>query len=216
MARTKPQHFKTKEMNFDIDDLSDKKYVVKRDGDLDVFLFEKIQTAIANAMRESGVEDFKLNSFEVASMVHDRIEEEFYEKDMLAHVEEIQDIIEEELMLNGFTKTAKNYILYREQRRQERTSFDEEDDVFDKGFISKYKHKPSPFPTELGKFIFYRTYSRWLPDKERREYWWQSVRRAVDYNISLAKTYPGEAEDLYDAVYNHEVFLAGKLMPLAA
>ena len=51
-------------------------------------------------------------------------------------------------------------------------------------FLSKYSDFPSHM-TELGKFIFYRTYSRWLEDKQRRETWKETVRRAVEYNCSL-------------------------------
>lgn len=36
--------------------------------------------------------------------------------------------------------------------------------------------------TELGKFIFYRTYSRYLPEKRRRETWKEVCLRAISYN----------------------------------
>ena len=40
--------------------------------------------------------------------------------------------------------------------------------------------------TKLGKFIYYRTYSRYLPGLGRRETWKETVTRAVEYNCSIA------------------------------
>ena len=48
--------------------------------------------------------------------------------------------------------------------------------------------------TQLGDLVYYRTYSRYLPDEKRREYWWETVARAVDYNCSLIPTTREEAE----------------------
>jgi len=45
-----------------------------------------------------------------------------FKKDETPTVENIQDIVEECLMTFGYTETAKNYILYREQRRRIRES----------------------------------------------------------------------------------------------
>ena len=61
-------------------------------------------------------------------------------------------------------------------------------------FISKYKHQLSPL-NQLGNFVYYRTYSRWLSEQGRREYWWETVRRAVEYNCSLVPTRREEAEN---------------------
>ena len=41
---------------------------------------------------------------------------------------------------------------------------------------------------ELGSFVYSRTYSRYIPQLNRREFWWETVRRAVEYNCSLAPT----------------------------
>ena len=39
-----------------------------------------------------------------------------------------------------------------------------------KEFLGKYKDFPDHM-TELSKFVYYRTYSRWLPKENRRETW---------------------------------------------
>ncbi|SNS20827.1 ribonucleoside-diphosphate reductase alpha chain/ribonucleoside-triphosphate reductase [Anaerovirgula multivorans] len=76
-------------------------------------------------------------------------------------------------------------------------------------FLEKYKHIQPPM-TELGSFVYYRTYSRWLSSEGRREYWWETVRRAVEYNCSLAPTPVEEAERLYDNIFHLRQFLSGR------
>ncbi|MEA1940133.1 MAG: ribonucleoside-triphosphate reductase, adenosylcobalamin-dependent, partial [Candidatus Caldatribacteriota bacterium] len=46
----------------------------------------------------------------------------------------------------------------------------------------------------------------------RREYWWETVRRAVEFNCALVKTTQREAELLYDNVFHLRQFLAGRTL----
>jgi ribonucleoside-diphosphate reductase alpha chain/ribonucleoside-triphosphate reductase len=78
-------------------------------------------------------------------------------------------------------------------------------------FISQYIDKEPPM-TPLGEFVYYRTYSRFLPEKSRREYWWETVRRAVEYNCSIVETSIEEAEKLYDNIFNLRQFLSGRTL----
>ena len=91
-----------------------------------------------------------------------------------------------------------------------------------KEFLSKYPDMPEHM-TELGAFVYMRTYSRWLPSKNRRETWKESVARAVEYNVSLSVkemeknnfTPPIdkikiEAEVLFDNIFNLRQFLSGR------
>ena len=58
-----------------------------------------------------------------------------FRQELIPHVEQIQDIIEEVLILEGLVETAKAYILYREQRRRIReavTTMDEASEAIDK------------------------------------------------------------------------------------
>ena len=64
--------------------------------------------------------------------------------------------------------------------------------------------------TDLGNFVYYRTYSRWLDEEGRRENWWETVRRAVEFNTSLAPTPKQEIEKLYDNIFNLRQFLSGR------
>ena len=91
-------------------------------------------------------------------------------------------------------------------------------------FIAKYPDAPAHM-NELATFVFYRTYSRWLPDKGRRETWKETSRRAVEYNVGLAaKHYEkigyavpwdelrAEAEALFDNMFNLRQFLSGRTL----
>ena len=76
-------------------------------------------------------------------------------------------------------------------------------------FVKQYKNKLSPM-TDLGNFVYYRTYSRWLDEEGRRENWWETVRRSVEFNTSLAPTPKQETEKLYDNIFNLRQFLSGR------
>ena len=181
--------------------------VIKRTGDIVEYNREKIVNAIKSAELETSEEIENINKVlnEVESIIENKFDE-----DNLPNVEDIQDIVENILMDVGYHKVAKRYIIYREIKAKKRE--EEDEGILSREFLSKYKHKPNPFPTELGEFIYYRTYSRWLPEEQRREYWWETVKRAVEYNASIAPTTEEEAEKLFDNVYNFRQFLAGRTL----
>ena len=61
------------------------------------------------------------------------------------------------------------------------------------------------------RFDHLSRYSRWLPEENRREYWWETVRRAVEYNCSLVKsTTRREAEELFENIFYLRQFLSGR------
>lgn len=86
-------------------------------------------------------------------------------------------------------------------------------------FISGYKKQSAPFGGNgLGHFVYLRTYSRWNEEMMRREEWYETVRRVVEYSMNL---YQGpatktelvkEAEELYDTMFNLRLFTAGRTM----
>jgi intein/homing endonuclease len=94
----------------------------------------------------------------------------------------------------------------------------------EESFIEKYKNSTPPF-TELGKFVYYRTYSRWLEDKGRRENWFETCERVVNYSLSLEYKHriknslpvdiqkmKKEAETLFDNMFNLRQFPSGRSM----
>lgn len=76
-------------------------------------------------------------------------------------------------------------------------------------FLKHYEEVDPLAP--LGSFVYYRTYSRWVPKEGRRETWLETVARAVEYNCSLdINTSRAEAEELFDLVYSLRGFLSGR------
>ena len=79
-----------------------------------------------------------------------------------------------------------------------------------KEFLDKYLDFPEHM-SELSKLVYYRTYSRWLPEEQRRETWKETCARAVEYNCSLAKgTTKKEAEALFHNMFNLKQFISGR------
>lgn len=89
-------------------------YVVKRDGTAIKFDKERIVTAIWKAAESVGGTDRKIAE-QLADKVVEALEGKFNDKNPPG-VEQIQDIVEKILIENGHAKTAKAFILYREQR----------------------------------------------------------------------------------------------------
>jgi len=92
--------------------------VVKRTGAVVPFNKQRISNAIYRAAVAVGGRDRALAE-RLADRVVKRLEEAT-PPDHIPTVEEIQDVVEEVLIKNGHAKTAKAYILYREERAQRR------------------------------------------------------------------------------------------------
>lgn len=91
------------------------KSIKKRDGRVTKFEFEKIQRAIERAGEATG--EFEVGRAKNLALKTLNIAQETI-KEKVPTVEQIQDIVEEVLLTSSFKKTAKAYILYREQHRQ--------------------------------------------------------------------------------------------------
>ncbi|MFF2531402.1 ribonucleoside-triphosphate reductase, adenosylcobalamin-dependent [Brevibacillus sp. NPDC058079] len=87
----------------------------------------------------------------------------------------------------------------------------------------------TPPMTELGEFVYLRTYSRWLPEKGRREKWLETISRTIEYNLGLElefveKNIPWanldsvkihlkeEAQELLDNMFYLRQFASGRTM----
>jgi len=182
--------------------------VLKRNKTIQYFDQNKIINAITQAMRETikGVDK------ELCLSIAIKIKKDLNTFNKCIIVNDIQERVEMELMNSQRKGVAKVYILYREQRDKLRDIPKKNHKLLTDDFISQYKHLPNPFPTQLGQFVYYRTYSRWLPFEKRREYWWETVKRAVEFNCNLVKTTQHEAELLYDNIFHLRQFLAGRTL----
>lgn len=180
--------------------------VIKRNGAEVPFNRVKIETAILNAMLETP----KGISEDIASGIAQAIEKQVEKSERKVNVEDVQDLVEDFLMASDRKDAAKKFIIYRYERDKTRDARKRRDGrIISEEFVSKYKHKPSPMG-QLGNFVYYRTYSRWMPEEMRREYWWETVRRAVEYNCSLVPTSKEEAEKLYQNIFELKQFLSGR------
>ncbi len=90
--------------------------VLKRDGTVIAFDRAKISSAIFKAITATGHGNGK-ESEDLSKKVIQILNRRFKGEEMPT-VEQIQDIVEEILILEGLVETAKAFILYREQRRR--------------------------------------------------------------------------------------------------
>ena len=146
--------------------------VLKRDNRIVPYESDKVILAVMKALIECEYSE------EQAREIAEDIEEEvvaLYDEDTVEpiDIEAIQDCIEQELARQGHFKASKSYILYRDNRSKERDKIPESK-FFSKEFLSKYKHAKEPF-NPLGSFVYYRTYSKWLPELGRRENWFELI-----------------------------------------
>ncbi len=113
------------------------KNIRKRDGQIVPFNQEKITSAISKALTATGQGDgekAKKLSDKVVRLITRR-----FKKDEIPTVEQIQDIVEEILILEGLLETAKAYILYREQRRRIREAVTVAEEAVDR--LDQYLEK---------------------------------------------------------------------------
>lgn len=180
--------------------------VIKRDGKIVPYDGSKILLAIEKAMADIG---------EINEVIATNIEEDIMAtidgSDDIWAVEEIQDEIEKQLTMNPQTfNIGKQFILYRNEKKKYRDkNIPWKYKLLSKEFLSTYKKEKNPM-NQLGTFVYSRTYSRWVEEEGRRENWWETVARAVDYNCNLVKTSKEEAETLYDNIFNLRQFLSGR------
>lgn len=181
--------------------------VRKRSGKVVPFDAGFISRAIALASAATG----ELSQEEIQKVTEDVEKKAAAAGEEMIDIEKIQDMVEEALFEQHCYHTAKAYILYRIEKEKERANGNWKDGLLSREFLSPYKHAPNPME-QLGSFVYTRTYSRFLPRIGRREFWWETVRRAVEYNCSLAPTSRDEAEKLYDNIYHLRQFLSGRTL----
>src|SRR3989338_1510119 len=114
------------------------KAIRKRDGRVMPFDEEKIVQAIYKAAKSVGGRDYALAK-KLAEQVLAQLSERLAENE-IPEIEQIQDAVEKALIESGHARTAKAYILYRQQRAElrkekalvlEKTEIDEIDKRFD-------------------------------------------------------------------------------------
>ena len=144
--------------------------IIKRDGKKENYDSQKIVNAMRKAFSASGENcDEK-----TLSLLLDTVEEKLGKKEG-SEVETIQDKVEEALMEKGFFKTARGYILFREERtrlREERANliaaFKEED--IESSLIRIQKEFPQQeYSLRILENKFLSFYKGGMSDKEKRD-----------------------------------------------
>ncbi len=184
-------------------------HVKKRDGRIVPFDQTRITNAICRAMQSSNEGDPESDPIRVSDGVVAELNKQ-YPATHIPHVEEIQDIVEETLILLEFPKTAKSYILYRHERAEIRKKTLAIPDRVKQLVAESKKY----FPNALAEFIYYRTYSRWIEDEGRRETWIETVDRYVHFmqeNLE-DRLNPQEYEEIRQAILNLQVMPSMRLL----
>lgn len=141
------------------------------------FDLNRITNAVYKAMVAAN-EGNKAEAEGVAKKVYKKLEMlAKKDKNFVPFVEGVQDMVEEELMENDFTHSAKAYILYRDNRSKSRGQHGEVSQKI-KDLVTESKQY---FRNPLSEFVFYTTYARWIPEEGRRETWVEAVDRYVNF-----------------------------------
>jgi len=186
------------------------KVIKKRDGRVVPFDLEKISNAIWKAMtnmNEGSREEAELVASKVyAELV--RIAKKF--PDFIPTVEGTQDIVEDQLILSDYVKTAKHYILYREERAKLRAQGVQVPERVRKLTEESKKFFRNP----LGEFIYYRSYSKWIEEEGRRETWIETVDRYMAFMREHVgnKLKDAEYSEIREGILNHEAMPSMRLL----
>jgi len=162
----------------------------KRDGRVEVFDSKKINAAIqkaGEATAEFGVEESRKLTLKVMSLIHS------LQDTLDLTVESVQDIVEEVLLASPYRRTAKAYIIYREQHARIREMVRKADvDLID---------------SYLGK-------SDWrVRENSNMAYSLQGLNNYISSEVSkvywLNKIYPTEVREAHDngALHLHDLGL---------
>ncbi|MDE1975200.1 MAG: ribonucleoside-triphosphate reductase [Patescibacteria group bacterium] len=187
--------------------------IIKRDGRIVPFDLEKIVVAIwkgMNTVKEGSMDDARIVANQVFAEMT-RIKRKF--QNFVPTVEGVQDIVETELMRADFVKTAKHYVLYREERAQIRAKGMEVPEHVRKLAEDSKKY----FRNALGEFVYYRTYSRWIDQESRRETWIETVDRYMGFmreNLGKKLT-DAEYKDVRQSILTQSAIPSMRLLQFA-
>lgn len=143
--------------------------VVKRNGSEELFNPSKIAAAIRKAGEATGEFDSSVSdklTMRVLNLLHQ------LDKESQPTVEEIQDIVEEVLLTSPYRKTAKAYILYREQHSQIRAIADK----FNTDLVSRYLNKEDWKVSENSNMAFsLQGLNHYISSEVSQTYWLHKV-----------------------------------------
>lgn len=199
------------------------KSIKKRDGTVAAFDDRKIFEALFRAFKATGEGTEKDADFVTQKVCTEISNSETQnsapEQDItilfttMPEVEQVQDIVEAQLILAGFVKTAKAYILYRQKRFEARQTL---------GNIPTHvrelvQNSKQYFQNSLAEFVYYRTYARWIETESRRETWIEAVKRYMSFmqeNLG-SKLTTDEYTEIEQAILRQEAMPSMRLLQFA-
>lgn len=97
--------------------------------------------------------------------------------------------------------------------------------ILSEEFLREYREVENTPLSNIGEFVYLRTYSRYLTDKKRREHWFETVLRTTEYSIELGMNFKKkhglltnmkdevkEAQLLFDNLFNLRTFTSGRTL----
>jgi ribonucleoside-triphosphate reductase (thioredoxin) len=157
--------------------------VLKRDGvTFEKFESEKLYRAICGAWREvQPVDDKALRTVLNTAL-------SFLANDERTTVENVQDVVEISLMQHKHFSVAKAFILYRQARAE-----------------ARHLRGKSPDPLAISSYIHASKYAKYLPKKQRREVYEETVARDEDMHISRFPMLKSQINEAFDLVRSKHV-----------
>lgn len=189
------------------------KKIRKRDGSIVPFDAERVALAVGKAMKATGEGSPKDAEYIGRKVLSELLKLNKMVANFVPTVEGVQDIVEKELMLEDFVATAKAYIIYRQERSRMRAAQEEVSERVRKVTEESKKY----FRNQLAEFVYYRTYSRWIPEEGRRETWIETIDRYVSFmreNLGKKLT-EAEYTEVREAMLNQEAAPSMRLMQFA-
>lgn len=184
--------------------------IIKRNGDSVAFDLAKISKAAQKALIAAEEGDSNTPQL-IANTVLKELEILSNQtENYIPNVEEIQDLVEKALMLEGYTKASKSYILFRQKRAESRV----DDETISSTSKESINESKPYFKNALSEFVYYRTYARWREDLNRRETWVETIQRFMDFmkeNVGDKLT-AEEYKNLHESILNQEVVPSMRLV----
>ena len=115
--------------------------IIKRDNKIEAFNIEKVYNAVYKATLDSKEGEDK----ELAQRIADGVLNLLKHRESDITVEEVQDIVEILLMTSERKDVAKKYILYREDRAEDRNSKWQMDELQQSIWCNKYQYNNENF-----------------------------------------------------------------------
>ena len=162
-------------------------FIVKRDSSVVEFESERIENAVFKAVGSESL------AKEITSKVIERIDASEI------HIEDVQDLVET-VLREYDEKAATEYSAHRERRKKLR-----ENPISSIYNVSSLYFNEDP----LREFVYFRTYSRWIESKGRREVWLETVDRYMNF----MKERMGERLRIEEYNDIHNAILSQRVMP---